>query len=55
MQMQMYKFRAHKSDSTVSFQGCQGEVVEALLVVQFLNVMLAFERMVAQYKPPNRS
>ena len=50
MQMQMYKFRAHESNFTVSLQGCQGEVVEALLMMQFLHVMLAFERAVAQDK-----
>ena len=33
VQMQMYKFRAHESNFTVSLQGCQGEVVEALLMV----------------------
>ena len=54
MQMQMYEFRAHQSDFTVRTQGCQGEVVGALLIVQLLHVMLAFERAVAQDKEPNR-
>ena len=54
MQMQMYKFRAHRSDFTVGTQGCQGEVVGALLMMQCLHVMLAFERAVAQDKEPNR-
>ena len=54
MQMQMYKFRAHQSDFTVGAQGCQGEVVGALLMIQFLHVMLAFERAFDQDEEPNR-
>lgn len=54
VQMQMYKFRAQQSDFTASAQGCQGEVVGALLMIQFLYVMLAFERAVDQDKEPNR-
>ena len=46
----MYKFRAHQSNFTVGTQGCQGEVVRALLMVWFLKVVLAFERADAQDK-----